>query len=65
MIDRGIPFNPLEKEDPDISGPIDERRIGGLGIFILKQTNKRHYSFSDQRRLDRIKQKMTKKEGES
>ena len=29
------------------------------------QTNERHYSFSDQRRLDRIKQKMTKKEGES
>ena len=29
------------------------------------QTNERHYSFSDQRRLDRIKQKMSKKEGES
>ena len=29
------------------------------------QTNERHYSFSDQRRLDRIKQKMNKKEGES
>lgn len=48
MIDRGIPFNPLEKEDPDISGPIGERRIGGLGIFILKQTMDRiSYCYTD------------------
>ena len=35
--DKGKPFNPLEKEDPDISAEIDEREIGGLGIFMVKK----------------------------
>ena len=37
FIDQGIPFNPLEKEEPDIDAPAHEREIGGLGIFIVKQ----------------------------
>ena len=32
--DAGIPFNPLEKEDPDVTLSADERKIGGLGIFL-------------------------------
>ena len=35
--DEGIPFNPLEKEDPDITLSAEERQIGGLGIFLCKQ----------------------------
>ena len=35
--DAGIPFNPLEHMDPDISLAADERPIGGLGIFLCKQ----------------------------
>jgi anti-sigma regulatory factor (Ser/Thr protein kinase) len=35
--DAGVPFNPLEKEDPDITLPLEEREIGGLGIFLCKQ----------------------------
>ena len=35
--DKGVPYNPLEKEDPDISVDIDEREIGGLGIFMVKK----------------------------
>ena len=35
--DGGVPFNPLEKEDPDISLSAEERQIGGLGIFLCKQ----------------------------
>ena len=34
--DQGIPFNPLEKEDPDIDLSLEERKIGGLGIFMVK-----------------------------
>jgi anti-sigma regulatory factor (Ser/Thr protein kinase) len=34
--DRGVPYNPLEKEDPDITLPAGERQIGGLGIFLTK-----------------------------
>lgn len=36
--DEGIPFNPLEKEEPDVSLDIDERGIGGLGIFMVKKS---------------------------
>ena len=34
--DKGKEFNPLEKEDPDLSTSAEERKIGGLGIFIVK-----------------------------
>ncbi|MBQ7668517.1 MAG: SpoIIE family protein phosphatase [Clostridia bacterium] len=36
--DYGIQFNPLEKQDPDITLSASERDIGGLGIFITKKT---------------------------
>ena len=35
--DSGIPFNPLEKSDPDISLPAKKRAVGGLGIFLTKR----------------------------
>ena len=38
MTDRGVPFDPLKKPDPDITLSADEREIGGLGIFITKKT---------------------------
>ena len=36
--DSGIPYNPLEKPDPDVTLSADEREIGGLGIYIVKKT---------------------------
>lgn len=36
--DNGIQYNPLEKEDPDITLSAEEREIGGLGIYIVKKT---------------------------
>ena len=38
FIDSGIAFNPLEKEDPNVNLPAEERQIGGLGIFMTKKT---------------------------
>jgi anti-sigma regulatory factor (Ser/Thr protein kinase) len=38
MSDKGIPFDPLKKPDPDITLSAEEREIGGLGIFITKKT---------------------------
>ncbi|MBQ9518937.1 MAG: ATP-binding protein, partial [Firmicutes bacterium] len=35
--DEGIPFNPLEREDPDVTASAEEREIGGLGIFLTKK----------------------------
>lgn len=37
FVDKGEMFNPLEKEDPDINLKLEERKIGGLGIYIVKQ----------------------------
>lgn len=36
--DYGIPFNPIDAEvNPQINQPIQERRIGGLGIFLIRR----------------------------
>ena len=34
--DKGIPYDPLAKEDPDTTLSAEEREIGGLGIFMVK-----------------------------
>lgn len=36
LIDSGKEFNPLLRENPDITLSADERPIGGLGIFMVK-----------------------------
>ncbi len=36
--DSGIAFNPLTQDDPDITLPVEQREIGGLGILIVKKT---------------------------
>ena len=38
MTDGGVPFDPLNKQDPDITLSAEEREVGGLGIFITKKT---------------------------
>ena len=38
FIDSGIPYNPLEKEDPDVTLPAEKRGIGGLGVFMVKKS---------------------------
>ena len=35
--DRGVPYDPLAKEDPDVAVLAGDRKIGGLGIFLTKQ----------------------------
>ncbi len=36
--DTGVAFDPLKKDDPDITLSAEQREIGGLGIFIIKKT---------------------------
>ena len=38
FIDHGIPYDPLKTADPDITLSAEERKIGGLGIFMVKKT---------------------------
>lgn len=37
FVDNGVPYNPLEKEDTDITLSAEERKIGGLGILMVKK----------------------------
>ena len=40
--DKGRPFNPLERKDPDVTLSARERKIGGLGIYMVKKSNRYH-----------------------
>jgi serine/threonine-protein kinase RsbW len=45
ITDNGIPFNPLAQQQPDITLPVEERPVGGLGIFLISQImDGMHYS---------------------
>ena len=47
--DNGIPYNPLETEDPDITLSSEERKIGGLGIYLVKKNmDEMKYEYVDQ-----------------
>ena len=37
FVDGGKPYNPLEKEKPDVTASAKERQIGGLGIFLAQK----------------------------
>lgn len=48
FIDDGIPYNPLEKPDPDITQSAENREIGGLGIFMVKKSmDEMNYEFKN------------------
>ena len=37
VTDDAKPFNPLEVPEPDIEKPIEERQVGGLGIYLVRK----------------------------
>lgn len=50
--DDGIPYNPLEAEEPDITLSAEERKIGGLGIFMVKKmTESMEYTYEDEKNI--------------
>ncbi len=61
LIDRGIPYNPWEKEDPDTSLPLEERQIGGLGIYMVKKSmDEVDYAHVDGKNIVTIKKCISK-----
>ena len=59
FIDSGIPFNPLEKKDPDITLSAEERSIGGLGIYMVKRSmDDVSYEYKDGQNVLTIKKKI-------
>ncbi len=59
LTDSGIPYDPLQKEDPDVSLSADERGIGGLGIFIVKRSmDELSYEYKDGKNVVTIVKKI-------
>ncbi|MCR4806399.1 MAG: SpoIIE family protein phosphatase [Lachnospiraceae bacterium] len=57
--DEGVPYNPLEKPDPDTNLSAEERQIGGLGIYMVKKSmDDMIYEYKDGRNILTIKKKM-------
>ncbi|MCX4356395.1 MAG: ATP-binding protein [Oscillospiraceae bacterium] len=56
FIDNGIPYDPLAKDDPDITLSVEERQIGGLGIYMVKKSmDDISYEYKDGKNILRIK----------
>jgi len=37
VVDDGIPFDPLARADPDTLASLEERPVGGLGIYLVRK----------------------------
>lgn len=58
--DSGIFFNPLDKADPDISQNAEDRKIGGLGIYMVKKTmDDVSYRYEDNQNILTLKKKIS------
>jgi len=56
--DNGKPFNPLEIDDPDITLDLNKRKLGGLGIYLVKNmTDAIKYKYKDNKNILSIKKK--------
>ena len=59
FIDKGIPYDPLKKADPDTALSAEEREIGGLGIFMVKKTmDDITYEYKDGQNILKIKKNL-------
>jgi sigma-B regulation protein RsbU (phosphoserine phosphatase) len=57
--DKGKPFNPIEENDPDLTTSVQEREIGGLGIFLVKKVmDKVEYRHEDNKNILLISKKI-------
>lgn len=59
FIDNGMPYDPLAKEDPDITLSTEEREIGGLGIYLVKKSmDEITYEYKEGQNILRIKKQI-------
>lgn len=59
FVDKGVPYDPLAKEDPDLDVDVEDRRIGGFGIFMVKNSmDDIHYEYKDGQNILTIEKKL-------
>ena len=52
FLDEGFPYNPLSRDDPDVTLTAEKRKIGGLGIYMVKKTmDDVEYEYRDGRNI--------------
>ena len=57
--ESGMPFNPLERQDPDTTLPAHARRIGGLGVYMVKKSmDEVRYEYRDGQNILTIRKKL-------
>jgi len=57
--DDGQPFNPLQSPDPDISKPLEDRPIGGLGIYLVRNVmDAFDYTYQEGKNQIRLKKRI-------
>ena len=60
IIDSGKPFDPTTKDDADTTLSAEERPIGGLGIFLVRQLmDELHYEYKGGKNVLRLRKKLT------
>ena len=60
FIDKGVPYDPLAKADPDVTLSVEERDIGGLGIFMVKKSmDEITYEYKDGQNILKIKKNLS------
>ena len=63
FIDTGTPYDPTEREDPDIKIPVGQRQIGGLGVLIVKKTmDDMQYTYEDGKNILTLRKRLYKPE---
>ena len=56
FIDKGVPYDPLAREDPDTTLSAEERDLGGLGIYMVKKSmDEVTYEYKDGQNILKIK----------
>ena len=59
--DQGKPYNPLMQAEPDITLSIDERSIGGLGVYMVKNImDTVDYNYYDQKNVLTMRKSLSK-----
>ncbi len=52
VIDWGLAFDPLSLPEPDTCAPLEERKIGGLGVYLLRKLmDEVYYKREDSRNI--------------
>ena len=59
FLDHGVPYDPLKKKDPDLNAEIEDRSVGGFGIFMVKNSmDEVSYEYKDGQNILTIRKKL-------